>query len=89
MVGNTSRMSNTTIKRQLTIQRKRKCTRADPTQARILLKNYDTEARPSAEQFEDMSQKTNLSVALISFAAFSDTAVVPVPLLLSVLPQCS
>jgi hypothetical protein len=65
-------MSIATIKRQPVNQQKRKCTRADPTQTRILLKNYDAEARPSAEQFADMSQKTNLCAILIAFAALSD-----------------
>lgn len=67
-------MSSTTIKRQPANQRKRKCTRADPTQIRILRMNYDTEARPSPEQFADMSQKINLCVTLISFATFSESA---------------
>ena len=65
-------MSIATIKRQPVNQQKRKCTRADPTQTRILLKNYDAEARPNAEQFADMSQETNLCVVLIAFAALSD-----------------
>ena len=56
---------------------KRKCTRADPAQTRILLKNYDAEERPSAEQFVGMSQETNLCVALIPLAPLSDTVVCP------------
>lgn len=65
-------MSIATIKRQPVNQQKRKCTRADPTQTRILLKNYDAEARPSAEQFADISRDTNLCAVLITFAALSD-----------------
>lgn len=65
-------MSIATIKRQPVIQQKRKCTRADPRQTRILLKNYDAEARPSAEQFADMSRETNLCAVLIAFVALSD-----------------
>ena len=72
-------MSGPTIKKQPTNQQKRKCTRADPTQTRILLENYDAEARPSAEQFADLSQKTELYADSIAFAAFSDTVVVPCP----------
>ena len=72
MVTGRSRMSIATIKRQPVNQEKRKCTRADPIQTRILLENYDVEPRPSAEQFADMSQKTNLCAALIVFAALSD-----------------
>jgi len=79
MVAGPRRMSSTSIKRQLTNQQKRKCTRADPTQTRILLENYDTEARPSAEQFLDLSQKTKLCVVVIVFAAVSDTVVCPRP----------
>lgn len=89
MVGGTSRMSNTTIKRQPTNQRKRKLTRADPTQTRILLKSYDAEARPSADQFAEMSQKTNLSVTLISFTPFLIPLSALVSLILSDLPQRS
>ncbi|KAF9651626.1 hypothetical protein BDM02DRAFT_3184375 [Thelephora ganbajun] len=74
MVAGTSRMSSVTIKRQPINQQKRKSTRADPTQTRVLLKNYDVEARPSAEQFADMSQETNLCAVLITFATFSDTS---------------
>ena len=75
MVAGAGRMSSATIKRQPINQQKRKCTRADPTQTRILLKNYDAEARPSAEQFADMSQKTNLCAVLIAFAALSDICI--------------
>ena len=63
-------MRNAAIKRQSTSPQKRKCTRADPVQTRILLENYDAEARPSAEQFAAMSQKTNLYAVFIPFAAF-------------------
>ena len=68
-------MSGTTVKRQPVNPPKRKCTRADPAQARVLLKNYDAEARPSTEQFAVMSQETNLCVILIPFVPFPDTAV--------------
>ena len=63
------RISRATIKRQPMYQQKRKCTRADPTQTRILLENYESEARPSAAQFVDISQETNLCALLIVFIA--------------------
>jgi hypothetical protein len=65
-------MPSDAIKRQPMYSQKRKCTRADPTQTRTLLKNYESEARPSAAQFADMSQETNLCVVLTVFAAASD-----------------
>ena len=74
-----TRMSTITIKGQPMNQQRRKCTRADPAQTGILLKNYDVEARPSAEQFGDMSQKTNLCAVLMVSAAFSDVALGPYP----------
>jgi hypothetical protein len=75
MVAGTRRMSSGAIKSQPTNQQKRKCTRADPAQTRILLENYDAEARPSVEQFAGMSRKTDLCAVLIVFAALSDVAV--------------
>lgn len=72
MVVGTTRMSVATVKRQAVNQQKRKSTRADPAQTHILLKNYDVEARPSAEQLADMSRKTNLCAVLIAFFALSD-----------------
>jgi len=75
MVTGARRMLGATIKRQPINQQKRKCTRADPTQTGILLKNYDAEARPSAERLADMSQETNLCAALIAFTALTDISV--------------
>ena len=55
----TGRMSGVT-KRQSVHQQKCKRTRADPAQTHILLENYESESRPSAAQFVDMLQETNL-----------------------------
>ena len=72
MVVGTSRLSSVNIRRQPVSRQKRKFTRADPDQTRILLENYEAEARPNARQLADMSQETNLCAALITFAAPSD-----------------
>ena len=60
MVAGASRMSNLTIKRQPVHHQKRKCTRADPTQTHILLNSYESQPRPNAAQFANISQETNL-----------------------------
>lgn len=70
VVASAGRMSSVTIKRQPTPQQKRKCTRADPTQTRTLLRNYESHARPSAAQFADMSLETNLCAAFILLLDF-------------------
>jgi hypothetical protein len=65
-------MPSGTIKRQPVNEQKRKCTRADPTQTRILLKNYESQARPSSTQFADISLETNLCAVLFTFTSSSD-----------------
>jgi hypothetical protein len=68
-------MSSVTIKRQPGTKQQRRCIRADPTQRRILLKNYEAEERPDAEQLADISQETNLCAVLIVFPTSSDVCI--------------